>query len=474
MRNKIIAVNAVIVLIVGLLAFAIVRTRLGAATTGETQLKRSAQRDVSGAAARLQLDALRTERWLAGRASDAVTRAALSKATPDARGDAATHLCDQLASEAAGALGHKPSIVAVVDMAGKIVGRNGSNLSRGDDVASAYPSFKDALAKSRPGSDVWTDKARADQFVASYAPVLHENGRPAGMLVIGVALTDALASISEATDARDLLLVSSQNQEIVASSTGASEGTKAALRAHSADVKNAIATGHAVAATADTWTFAVAPLHTFGEGERIAIVASAPPSLLEGAEGIPLSILATMVLGLVLVVIGGFVLGNYISRPIAALEEGLLAILNGQTDKRFELDHAELGGLAFRIDQLLNQLMGVEEDNTDAEGRVSKAPTAANFGAALSVEAAPSGPAGSMDAARLASEPAEAYYARLYREYIAAKKALGEQVDHITDAAFRTRIQGMEQDATAKHGRPVRYQVQTNGREVILLAVPLG
>ena len=37
------------------------------------------------------------------------------------------------------------------------------------------------------------------------------------------------------------------------------------------------------------------------------------------------------------------------------LEEGLLAILNGQSDKRFELDHAELGGLAFRIDQLLNQ-----------------------------------------------------------------------------------------------------------------------
>ena len=47
------------------------------------------------------------------------------------------------------------------------------------------------------------------------------------------------------------------------------------------------------------------------------------------------------------------------------LEEGLLAILNGQADKRFELDHAELGGLAFRIDQLLNQLMGVEEDPTD-------------------------------------------------------------------------------------------------------------
>ena len=73
----------------------------------------------------------------------------------------------------------------------------------------------------------------------------------------------------------------------------------------------------------------------------------------------------------------------------------------------------------------------------------------------------------------LAQEPADAYYARLYQEYIAAKRSLGEQVDHITDAAFRSRIQGMEQDAASKHGRPVRYQVQVNGREVVLLAVPL-
>jgi hypothetical protein len=177
------------------------------------------------------------------------------------------------------------------------------------------------------------------------------------------------------------------------------------------------------------------------------------------------------------VVAAGWFLGNYISRPIASLEEGLLMILNGQTDKRFELDHAELGGLAFRIDQLLNQLMGVEEDNTDDEGRVSKAPTAANFGDALSVDKSgqhgASAAGADVDAGRLAAEPADAYYARLYREYINAKKGLGEQVDHITDAAFKSRIQGMEQDAASKHGRPVRYHVQSNGREVVLLAVPL-
>jgi hypothetical protein len=151
------------------------------------------------------------------------------------------------------------------------------------------------------------------------------------------------------------------------------------------------------------------------------------------------------------------------------MEEGLLAILNGQTDKRFELEHAELGGLAFRIDQLLNQLMGIEEDTTDADGRVSRAPNAASF---ASMEVAEP----SIDpnlAAALAAEPAQTYYARIYREYIGQKQALGENVSHITEQAFFSRVQGMEQDAAQKQGRPVRFQIATRGNEVVFLPVPL-
>ena len=473
MRNKIIAVNAVIVLIVGLLAFAIVRTQLAAETSSTDQLKRSAQRDVAGAAAQLQLDGLRAERWLAMKANEPATRAALGKATPEARGDAARQLCDQIASAAAASLGAKPSIVAIVDPSGKVVGRNGSDLNRGDDIASAYPAFKEAIAKAHPGSDVWTDKARADQFIASYVPVRDE-ARAAGMLLIGVAINDALARVSETTTGRGVLLVSATG-DIVASTNNSGEDVKTAVKTSVGDVKNALTTGNIVAGGSGDVIFAAAPLAGFGDGKRTAVVSAAALSLLPGSGAIPLSILGATALGLILVIAAGWFLGNYISRPIAALEEGLLAILNGQTDKRFELDHADLGGLAFRIDQLLNQLMGVEEDNTDEEGRVSKAPTAANFGDALSVDKSGQHAAavGEVDAGKLAAEPTDAYYARLYREYITAKKALGEQVDHITDAAFKSRIQGMEQDAANKHGRPVRYHVQSNGREVVLLAVPL-
>ena len=66
------------------------------------------------------------------------------------------------------------------------------------------------------------------------------------------------------------------------------------------------------------------------------------------------------------------------------------------------------------------------------------------------------------------------YYGRLFREYIAAKRSLGDPIDHITEASFVGRIRNSEGEMREKHGKPVRYRVETRGREVILIAVPLS
>ena len=73
----------------------------------------------------------------------------------------------------------------------------------------------------------------------------------------------------------------------------------------------------------------------------------------------------------------------------------------------------------------------------------------------------------------LAAEPAAQYYARIYAEYVAAKSAIGESTEHVSEATFTARIQNMESDAEQKYGRPVRYQVQSRNKEVVLIAVPL-
>jgi hypothetical protein len=482
MRNKIILVNGIIVLIVGLLSWVLVRSSLNAAAANSAQVANDAKHAVLGASARLQLDALLTERWLSIRAAEPATADAVNRGTATAQGEAATARCDLVTTAAKRELESSPSLVAIVDSAGKTIGRNGSQMMRGDNLAAVYPGLKDALASGHSGTDVWANATRSDQYLASYAPFRDAQGTVAGAMVIGMPLNDELSRVSDATTGRALILLESSGSDLrpVAHSTASNSGLDTGVTAAKDAIASVISAGHAAAAETGDVVIAAAPLEQVGNGKHVAIAGAVPATLIENSASLANPVLGVMALGLALVVFAGWLLGNYISRPINQLEEGLLMILNGQSDKRFELDHPDLGGLAFRIDQLLNQLMGVEEDTTDDEGRVSKAPSPQDFNDAMAVDdkrvATPGAGEQTMDpavVARLAQEPAQQYYGRIYREYIAAKKALGESVDHISEQAFATRIQGMEKEAASKYGKPVRYEVRSSGKEVVLLAVPL-
>jgi hypothetical protein len=109
------------------------------------------------------------------------------------------------------------------------------------------------------------------------------------------------------------------------------------------------------------------------------LIAAVPASRVASRLGVLWPLLAVGGIGLMLVVFGGVLLGNYISQPVSELEDGLLAIINGSSDLRFQIEHEELGGLVFRINSLLNAMTGVPEDTTDDQGRPSKAPSAGDF-----------------------------------------------------------------------------------------------
>src|SRR5690606_11880934 len=98
-----------------------------------------------------------------------------------------------------------------------------------------------------------------------------------------------------------------------------------------------------------------------------ALAAVVPTSMIGNVGAKLWPIWGVVALGIVMVVVVGSMLGAYISRPISQLEEGLLTIINGQTDMRFELEHEELGGLVFRINSLLNVLTGVTEGDDDPQ-----------------------------------------------------------------------------------------------------------
>jgi hypothetical protein len=482
MRWKIIIVNAGIVIVVALLTYVLLATSLKDVVANQAERKREVAQALRAANAQLALDALRMERWLESNATAPSVHAVLASGTADARSEAATaeanRLRDAAVSEPMFAK-MAPSLVLIVDAQGVAVGRNGSALMRGENVAAPYPSLAESLKTGHTGSAIWLDHKRQEQMLTSYAPLRGDNGAVIGALVVGTPLNDErLTRTSDLTSGHNLLLevVGDPAVEVVADSGAPADVVTAAGQGSvTTAAKQALTSGGVVTvdATAGGQLFGAIPLDGYGDTKGV-IVAAVPASLVDSLGGLLWPVFAVSGLGLLLVLVGGVLLGNYISGPVSELEDGLLAIINGNSDLRFQLEHDELGGLVFRINSLLNALMGVAEDTTDEQGRPSQGPSARDFQEALAVDESAAGQVDPGTAAALAAEGADQYYRRLYNEYIAAKRQIGEPVEHITFDAFIGRIRTSEAETSQKQGRPVRYQVQLRGNAVVLIAVPLS
>lgn len=481
MRGKIIAVFAVIVLMVGGLSYALTRVSLGDMSShGE------APRALAAGMAQLQVDGLALERWLDAHASDPRVREPFNAGTPGARAEAATSAANAIREAVAAAPELEktpPSLVVLVDAKGIVLGRNGSALMRGDDLGAVYPALKRAISQGATGSDVWVSRARNEQLLASYATIRSADGQMIGAVVVGTALNDErLTNASDRTSGRILVVAvqSGDGLDIVAKSRDAVPALVSALGAGSArdGTLQALTSGRTVdiGGLPGEYTAAAHALDGYGDGRRAVLLSIVRLQTSALVSALLWPAFGVTVLGLVLVIIAAYLFDAYLSQPISEMEDGLLTIMNGRTDFRFGIEHAELGGLVFRLNSLLNQLFGVQEDETDEQGRPSRAPAASSFQDALEVDermTALPGDAILADAKALLEEADDTYYGRIFAEYIEAKRSLGDPVDHITRQAFVTRIKASEQEMAQKHGKPMRYKVEVRGREVVLLAVPL-
>ena len=478
MRLKIIVTNAIIVLLVGILSYFVVRQKLSG-SEDTAAAKTSVERGAAGAAGELQLQLLRAELWLAEQGStdelrDRLANAALDDPSRRARATAALDDIKRRAADARNVFMVAPDIAALVDVNGKAVGRSDNTQAYdGEDFGKQYPALLDALKENRAGSDVWLATNFSHKYLVSYAPVRDkEGGKPLGLVVFGWTLSDQ--SIANFADGATVLAVSEGGTPKVKATANATaapslpsdvEGSMKDL------VLGALRNGTNTAST-PTSVAGAAALRNVGKGDVAAIVVGRKlGGMADRADDVVLPILIAMAVGLAFVFIGGWLLGNYMTDPIGRMEETLLQVINGNTNQRVQIEHAELGGLAFRINQLLNTVLGVEEDDTDDEGRPSAPPAQNHFQEALAVDDRNTD-AGQV--ATLAAEPEGAYYARLYREYLDAKRANGESVEGITQDVFVNRIKGMEKDQASKVGKPVRYAVQRRDKQVVLLAIPLG
>jgi nitrate/nitrite-specific signal transduction histidine kinase len=60
----------------------------------------------------------------------------------------------------------------------------------------------------------------------------------------------------------------------------------------------------------------------------------------------------------------GIVLSSHFLKPVMEMEEGILKIINGDTVVRFDIRSSELGGLGYRINQMIDVLTQENDDST--------------------------------------------------------------------------------------------------------------
>lgn len=382
MRWKIIIVNSAIWIVLGGLAAMLLTVRLEGVLSNPAQRKSEAERAVRSASMQLELEGLRLERWLAARATEEDVSGVFAGGTLEPRAENASVQAKRLrdaAAQSAETSGVSIPIVLFLDPRGVVVGRNDSSQMRGEDLARAYPGIASALSSGQTSSQVWLNRQRSEQLLVSCAPIRGEAGEVLGALVAGAPLNDErLGSLSQATSGLALAVAVTRDGaalELIAAAEGGVESSPfagASERGLPGQAALALSAGRAFFEDGSA-VYAAEPLSGYDAG-GVVLLAAASQSLVPSVPGLLWPLLGVVVLGILLGGAGAAVLSNYLAEPIAQLEEGLLSIMNGRKDLRFDIEHPDLGGLVFRINSLLNTWMGVPE--TDADGRTSQPPGA--------------------------------------------------------------------------------------------------
>jgi hypothetical protein len=378
-----------------------------------------------------------------------------------------------------------------VDDAGRVVARDSDvNAMFGVDLGAQIPAIGEAL-QGNASVAVWESSQDNKALQVAVAPIRGDAGRILGALVVGYDLSNGLAAGEGTVLSREVAFV--WGDRVYSSSLDG--GSPAELQTY-------LFSGGSAATTAarDQGTVS-APFFVTLEGDEHAAVIGPLPSSTAHVAMVVLGnrsaqigkassvsfILLLTAIGALVIAAYGFFMGSSILAPIAQIEEGVLQVMNGRTDYRLDIQSQDFGGLAYRINQLLNVLTKTEE--VDESGSVAGGGGGGGWDqskdASSVVESPASAPASSAAsgggeeaeadpevAARLAAEPEDAYYARVYNEYVAAKQGVGENVSNIPQDKFVQRLRANEQSLLKKHGcRMVRFQVQTRGTQVNLKPV---
>ncbi|MCB9667410.1 MAG: hypothetical protein H6715_04725 [Myxococcales bacterium] len=495
MRIKIIAGNLAAIVIFGLASYWLVRSeferRLLADIEGrmgqdQSQLERS-----------WRLSGIEFTNAVREQADTSRLHSVFSALDETARRTRAYEAADAVASwfqDPARGMPSSPEIVVITDETGRVIARNADrNQMYGMQLDEEIQALRLALRHATPGADVWKRHRTGDLLRTAVAPVLMRGDkRVLGALVVSYDVSDGVASSEAKLIGRDVAFIAEDRAYSSSLPPRAFADLKSYLFEGGAKDKTA-AIFQGKTRTATAWRTELGPSDYQGViTPPLAFTDSAPLAAVvlgnrsEAVEkASPANIILILMVFFALVVIGyGMAMGSLLLRPVEQIEEGVLAIINGDKDLRLDIASPEFGGLAYRINQLLNVFAGVPE-STESHSGTSCPPEPGAWRDVAFTDTASRGsasvaetPTEAIDisdpafAARLAAEDEDQYYSRVYKEYVRAKRATGEDVSQIPKDRFVQRLVANEAALVKQQGcRLVRFVVQRQGDQVHLQPV---
>jgi hypothetical protein len=494
MRLKIVAGNLAVVVLAGLIAYITITSQLRNARTNELESVIDSDRQLFDRSYRLS--SLEFEDFVASRAAQRQMTDIFGGLDLDSRRTRAYEAAEAtrawLGDPARGGRG-APDIVVVVDETGHVIARDSArNVMFGKALSPAIPALANVLKTGSSRHDVWLEDEQKKLLQTAIAPIRAETGSVLGALIVGYDLSNGVAKSEGKLLGRDIaFLVDGKVYSSSLDTSGARDLVSFLFGPSASSTSGVLASPNGAT---QPWRVTLAGQEYTGLTARLPTATSVPVAFAvlgnrTAATQIASTanvILIMTVLGAVLVFGYGLAIANSIMQPIEAIEEGVLAVINGRTDLRLSTESPELGGLAFRINQLLNVITGTEEASEDEEGKLSVPPSEGHWkDAAFSdtqAKAASGSSGGSVDpdeviddeavAAQLSAEGEDAYNDRVYHEYVRAKEQLGENVASIPKDRFTQRLRGRADALVQKHGcRMVRFQVSTVDAQVVLRPV---
>ena len=374
MRAKLLVGNLLAVLLVGILSwFLVSRNASDALVTGlEPSVRRAT--DLVAAVHAQDGDQLADAVEAASRQADLA--AVLAVGSESEQREAAFTVAEGMTQQIGAQLprrGRPAELVAILSADGRVIARNSERrLDAGRNVAQEFPAVAAALAAPRGrivrdyiryGSQGWMEVAAA--------PIL-QGDQVRGGLLVGYSLADSAARAdSDRIGVHVGFLMREGDACHVQSLSAGQQAEKEQLRAwcNQSNLQTLLRGARQridLTLGGEQYLAMVVPMpgvHTAGSAGAIVLASVTAARRPSGDVAFP-ALLVTL-LGVLLVVGYNAAVAQYYEKPIEQIEESLLKVLNGDRDHRINVEHPELGGIVYRVNQLLAEFT---EDESSGGG----------------------------------------------------------------------------------------------------------